>query len=549
MSKIDHRSLLAAKLAKDFSRGRRALLGAGAAAGALGLAGIGSTALVSDAHAQGQPVKRGGTIRLGWIDALDTLDPHFTSSLGSIKVINNVFNGLLKVTWDGKKVGFEPDLAEKWDAVSDRVHVFRLRKGVKFHNGDPLNAEAVKWSVERVRDPANKSQHAYHFEDLTSVDVVDEFTVRLTFSKPYAFLPVALTGSTGRAGTIVCRSAIEKLGRDYGRNPVGTGPFKFVSWRENDSIVLERNPDYFEKGLPYLDRVEIRLIREPSSGVAALLAGQVDGLSLVPFQFVPELRKSPNIALYGQVEGNYSYVGMNNRKGPFMDVNLRRAVAHAIDRDVIVKQGYFGEAIPAFTPISPPMTPFYDVNIAKSSRGHRLDLKKAMEFRKKAADQSEVTPVYIVAEGFTGSGGSGTRISQLLGPMLAKIGVKPKVELSDRAAWLKRRNTGDFDMFDEAWIADLDPHETITPEWSTGRQWNFVGYSNPEFDKLVAEASDTLDTKRRIVLYNRAVDVLLEDAPLAMLAHMKVFKAFTKRVRGFQYIPVDLLNLHTVSLG
>lgn len=549
MSKIDHRSLLAAKLAKDFSRGRRALLGAGAAAGALGLAGIGSTALVSDAHAQGQPVKRGGTIRLGWIDALDTLDPHFTSSLGSIKVINNVFNGLLKVTWDGKKVGFEPDLAEKWDAVSDRVHVFRLRKGVKFHNGDPLNAEAVKWSVERVRDPANKSQHAYHFEDLTSVDVVDEFTVRLTFSKPYAFLPVALTGSTGRAGTIVCRSAIEKLGRDYGRNPVGTGPFKFVSWRENDSIVLERNPDYFEKGLPYLDRVEIRLIREPSSGVAALLAGQVDGLSLVPFQFVPELRKSPNIALYGQVEGNYSYVGMNNRKGPFMDVNLRRAVAHAIDRDVIVKQGYFGEAIPAFTPISPPMTPFYDANIAKSSRGHRLDLKKAMEFRKKAADQSEVTPVYIVAEGFTGSGGSGTRISQLLGPMLAKIGVKPKVELSDRAAWLKRRNTGDFDMFDEAWIADLDPHETITPEWSTGRQWNFVGYSNPEFDKLVAEASDTLDTKRRIVLYNRAVDVLLDDAPLAMLAHMKVFKAFTRRVRGFQYIPVDLLNLHTVSLG
>ncbi len=549
MSKIDHRSLLAAKLAKDFSRGRRALLGAGAAAGALGLAGIGSTALVSDAHAQGQPVKRGGTIRLGWIDALDTLDPHFTSSLGSIKVINNVFNGLLKVTWDGKKVGFEPDLAEKWDAVSDRVHVFRLRKGVKFHNGDPLNAEAVKWSVERVRDPANKSQHAYHFEDLTSVDVVDEFTVRLTFSKPYAFLPVALTGSTGRAGTIVCRSAIEKLGRDYGRNPVGTGPFKFVSWRENDSIVLERNPDYFEKGLPYLDRVEIRLIREPSSGVAALLAGQVDGLSLVPFQFVPELRKSPNIALYGQVEGNYSYVGMNNRKGPFMDVNLRRAVAHAIDRDVIVKQGYFGEAIPAFTPISPPMTPFYDVNIAKSSRGHRLDLKKAMEFRKKAADQSEVTPVYIVAEGFTGSGGSGTRISQLLGPMLAKIGVKPKVELSDRAAWLKRRNTGDFDMFDEAWIADLDPHETITPEWSTGRQWNFVGYSNPEFDKLVAEASDTLDTKRRIVLYNRAVDVLLDDAPLAMLAHRKVFKAFTRRVRGFQYIPVDLLNLHTVSLG
>ena len=547
---VDHRAVLAERLAQRFAAERRSFLRAGVAgAGAMALAGVGSASLISDAHAQGQPVKRGGTIRLGWIDALDTLDPHYTSSLGSIKVINNIFNGILKVTYDGKKVGFEPDLAERWDAVSDRVHVFRLRRGVKFHNGDPFNAEAVKWSIERVRDPANKSQHAYHYEDLSSVDVVDEFTVRLTFSKPYAFLPIALTGSTGRAGTIVNRSAIEKLGREYGRAPIGTGPFRFVSWRENDSIVLERNPDYFEKGLPYLDRVEIRLIREPSSGVAALLSGQVDGLSLVPFQFVPELRKSANVVLHGQVEGNYSYVGMNNRKGPFMDANLRRAVAFAIDRDVIVNQGYFGEAIAAFTPISPPMAPFYDPNIGKTTRGHRLDLKRAMEFRKKAAVQGEVNPVYIVAEGFTGSGGSGTRISQLLGPMLEKIGIKPRIELSDRAAWLKRRNTGDFDMFDEAWIADLDPHETITPEWSTGRAWNFVGYSNPEFDKLVAEASDTLDVKRRMTLYTRAVDVLMDDAPLAMLAHMKVFKAFNRRVRGFQYIPVDLLNLHTVSLG
>ena len=510
---VDHRAVLAERLAARFAAERRQLLRAGAAgAAALALGGVGLSSVTSNAHAQGQPVKRGGTIRLGWIDALDTLDPHYTSSLGSIKVINNIYNGILKVAYDGKKVSFEPDLAERWDAVSDRVHVFRLRKGVKFHNGDPLNAEAVKWSIERVRDPANKSQHAYPYEDLSSVDVIDEFTVRLTFSKPYAFLPIALTGSTGRAGTIVNRSAIEKLGREYGRAPIGTGPFRFVSWRENDSIVLERNADYFEKGLPYLDRVEIRLIREPSSGVAALLSGQVDGLSLVPFQFVPGLRKAANVVLHGQVEGNYSYVGMNNRKGPFMDANLRRAVAFAIDRDVIVNQGYFGEAIPAFTPISPPMAPFYDANIAKTTRGHRLDLKRAMEFRKKAAVQGEVHPVYGVAGGFTGSGGSGTRISQLLGPMLEKIGIKPRIELSDRAAWLKRRNTGDFDMFD-------------------------------------AEAADTLDVKRRMTLYTRAVDVLMDDAPLAMLAHMKVFKAFNRRVRGFQYIPVDLLNLHTVSLG
>ena len=546
MSDIDHKHVLAERLAAKLGR-RSFLKTMGAGAGLLAAQGLLGTGIAGQAF--GAEAKRGGTIRLAWIDALDTLDPHYTSSLGSIKVINNIYNGILKVTYDGKKVGFAPDLAEKWDVVDERTHVFRLRKGVKFHNGDPCDAAAVKWSIERVKDPNNKSQHAYHYEDLAGVDVVDELTVRLRFSKPYAFLPVALTGSTGRAGTIVCKRAIEQSGKEYGRTPVGTGPFKFVSWRENDSIVLERNPEYFEAGLPYLDRVEIRLIREPSSAVAALLSGQVDGMSLVPFQFVPELRKNANVALYGQVEGNYSYIGMNCRKGPFQDPLLRRAVAFAIDRDVIVKQGYFGEAIPAFTPVSPPMAPFYDPNIAKTTRGQRFDLKRALEFRKQAKEQGEIQPVYIVAEGFTGSGGSGTRISQLITPMLEKIGIKPKIELSDRAAWVKRRNSGDFDMYDEAWIADLDPHETITPEWSTGRQWNFVGYSNPEFDKAAGDAADTLDVKKRQQLYVRATDILMADAPLAVLAHMKVFKAMSKKVQGFQYVPVDLLNLHTVSLA
>lgn len=541
MQDIDFKAQLASAMAVRFSR-RDMLKAAGAGMGLVAASAVG----VGDAHAQ---PKRGGTITLGWLDALDTLDPHFTSSAGSIKVINNVFNGVLKVSYDGKTVSFTPDLAEKWDMPDSKTHIFKFRPGVKFHNGDMCDAAAIKWSLERVKDPALKSPHAWKFAQLEGIDVIDPLTLRLRFSKPFAFLPVALTGSTGRAGTIVSQRAVEEMGKGYGRAPVGTGPFKVVSWKENDSIELVRNPDYFEKGLPYLDRVVIRLIKEPSAGVAAVMAGQVDGLSVCPFQFIPQLRKNDKLSVYGQVEGNYSFIGMNNKRAPFNDIALRQAVAFAIDRNVIVQQSYFGEAVPAFTCISPPMTSFYDPNIAKTGRGQYFDLAKAKAFRAKAKDQGEINPVFIVTEGFTGSGGMGTRNAQLVAPMLAQIGIKPKIELVDRAVWVQRRNASDFDMYDEAWVADLDPDETITPEWSTGKPWNFVGYSNPAFDKAAAQAAEITDVATRRKLYIEAEDVLMADAPLAVLAHMKVFKIFSKKVQGYEYIPADLLNLHTVWLS
>lgn len=541
MSDHDHKAALAARLAAGFGR-RDFLKGAGAGMGLVAAGAVG----MGTAHAA---PKKGGTLTLAWLDAIDTLDPHFTASGGSIKVINNIFNGLLKVSFDGKKVSFTPDLAATWTMVDEKTHVFKLRPNVKFHNGDACDAAAVKWSVERVADPEVKSPHAWKFEQLAGVDIVDPLTVRLRFKKPFAFLPVALTGSTGRAGTIVSKRAVEQHGKAFGRNPVGTGPFKLASWRENDSIELVRNPDYFQAGMPYLDRVVIRLIKEPSAGVAAMMSGQVDGLSACPFQFIPQLRQNPNLTVHGQVEGNYAFVGMNNKRGPFADPLLRQAVSFAIDRNVIVQQSYFGEAIPAYTCISPPMSQFYDPNIAKSGRGQYFDLAKARALRAKAKVQGEVNPVYIVTEGFTGSGGMGTRNAQLLAPMLAQIGIKPKIELVDRAVWTQRRNASDFDMYDEAWIADLDPDETITPEWSTGKPWNFVGYSNPVFDKAAAAAAEITDVAARRKLYIEAEDALMADAPLAVLAHMKVFKIMSKKLQGFEYIPADLLNLHTVSLA
>jgi peptide/nickel transport system substrate-binding protein len=155
----------------------------------------------------------------------------------------------------------------------------------------------------------------------------------------------------------------------------------------------------------------------------------------------------------------------------------------------------------------------------------------------------------MVIESMTGSGGVGPRVARLVAPMLEKIGIRARIQTYDEAEWRRKRDQGSFQMYDEGWVADLDPDETLYPEWVTGKPWNFVGYSNPEFDRLVSAAQFETDLARRKALYDQADLLLAVDAPCAFIGHFKVFKAFGGAVKGFRYIPVDSLRLHTVHLG
>ena len=227
---------------------------------AAGLAGAGSLALPSLAHAQ-KP-KSGGTIKIGSFSNIDTLDAHNTTSIVACSIHNNIYNGLLKiVSADGKSVDFKPELAREWEIQGDRVHVFRLHKGVTFHNGDPFTAEDVKWNLERVKDKNQSPIHAWKLELLEAIETPDPYTVKLHFTKPYPFLRVAFTGSTGRAATILSPRAVKEKGKTYGRSPVGTGPFKFAEWVRDEKLVVVRNDDYW-KGKAAIKKVTFRFIPE-----------------------------------------------------------------------------------------------------------------------------------------------------------------------------------------------------------------------------------------------------------------------------------------------
>jgi peptide/nickel transport system substrate-binding protein len=508
-------------------------------AGAVGLPGA----------ARAQTPKHGGTIKIGSFQNIDTLDPHQTTFITACGIHNNIYNGLLKITSpDGKGVEFKPELAREWEIQGDRVHVFRLHKGVTFHDGQPCTAAEVKASLERVKDKAQSPIHAWKLALLEHIETPDSHTVKLHFSKPYPFLRVALTGSTGRAGTIVSVKAAREKGKAFGRNPVGTGPFKFVEWKEGDYILLERNPSYWETAggqkLPYLDKVLIKFIVEPSTLVAAIKTGEVDGINNVAPQFVGELRGDPKLTVSTAVGGNWRCMHFNIAKAPFDDKALRKAVAFAVDRKEIVERVEFGEAIVAHGPISPPMGEFYDPKFETGKNGQYFDLEQAQAAMKQSKHAGGVDVTLL-----TGNAGTAPRQAEVIQAQLAKIGVRVKIEIADaptfRRRWLQERQ---WDLVALQWDADLDPDETLYPELHSTEAWNAGKWVNASFDRAAESARAEADGKKRKKFYEEAVKAIVEDAPVTVILHANEQKVFAKHVKGFQMIPAGLINMHDVWL-
>ena len=519
---------------------------------ALGVTAAGLTGLTAGlpGPAQAQTPKRAGTIKIGSFQNIDTLDAHNTTFITACGIHNNIYNGLLKITSaDGKSVDFKPELAREWEIQGDRVHIFRLHKGVTFHNGDPCTSADIKWNLERVKDKQQAPIHAWKLELLESIETPDPQTIKLSFAKPYPFLRVAFTGSTGRAATILSPRAVKEKGKAYGRSPVGTGPFKFVEWKESDFILLERFAGYWEKDaaggqLPYLDKVLIKIIIEPSTLVAALKTGEVDGVNYVSPQFVADLRKDPKLNVFTAVGGNWRCMHMNMAKEPFTDKNLRKAVTFALDRKEILDRVEFGEGIIAHGPISPPMGGFYDAAYETGKNGQYFDLEQAKQLMKQSKYASGAEVMLL-----SGNAGTAPRQAEVVQAQLAKIGIKVNIELADaptfRRRWLQERQ---WDLVGVQWDADLDPDETLYPELHSTEAWNAGKWVNKDFDKMVEAARSESDFKKRKKFYEEAVRLIIEDAPVVILMHLNEQKVFHKYVKGFQMIPAGLIDMHRVWL-
>ena len=242
-------------------------------------------------HADAQAPVRGGTLRIGWIPGAKTLDPHFSVEFSERHVYYLVFNTLVALD---RGFNVVPELARSWQVSPDGKRVtFQLQRGVKFHDGTDFNADSVKWNIERILDPQTKSPQRAQLEPaIASVAVVDPYTVAVELKKPFAPLLAALAE---RPGFMVSPGAAQKLGQDFGQRPVGTGPFRVVEWLRDSQVTLERFPDYWEKGKPYLDRVIYRVVPDPTVRLTMVRTGEVDIATDVDAKDIPSLRNETSL--------------------------------------------------------------------------------------------------------------------------------------------------------------------------------------------------------------------------------------------------------------
>jgi peptide/nickel transport system substrate-binding protein len=483
------------------------------------------TVLAATADAQA-PV-RGGTLRVGWIPAAKTLDPHYSVEFSERYVCYLVFNTLVALD---KGFNVVPELARAWQVSSDGKRVMlQLQRGVKFHDGTDFNAEAVKWNIERILDPQNKSPQRATLEPaIASVTVVDPSTVAIDLKKPFAPLLAALAE---RPGFIVSPTAAKQMGQDFGQRPVGTGPFKFVEWVRDSQVTLERFPDYWEKGKPHLDRVVFRVVPDPTVRLTMVRTGEVDIATDVDAKDIPAIKNEAALKI-SEMKPAARWTALQWRvdEPPLNNKALRQAIALAIDRneirDVLLRG--FGE--PARGPVSPGLW-WAD----PAFQGIGTDLEQAKKKLAEAGHPNGFRAKFVVE-----NTPQWIRQTELLQAQLQKINVSLDVEPVNPADAYSRIVQKKTNWTHTRWTQRADPNGLLYILFHSKGNANTTGYNNPKVDELLDQASAIYEVERRRPLYYQAERLITDDAPYVFLNYTAEFAVMSRKVQNWGWIP-DLI--------
>ena len=485
---------------------------------------------------------------VGQIAEPKALDPAAVTAVNDFRILMNVFDGLVRYK-DGT-LEVEPALATDWTISDDgTVYTFALRDGVMFHDGSGFNADAVKYNFDRMLDESHP-QHgtgpfplSFFFSAVSSVDVIDPMTVQFTLNAPYAPFLSNLAYPTG---LIVSPASVEMHGSDVGRNPSGTGAFKFVEWRSNEAVVVEANPDYWD-GAPELQTVVFRPITDANTRTAEMLAGGIDLMVEVPPVSLSEFQGDA-FTVHEQAGPHVWFLILNAKEGPFADVRVRQAANYAINKEAIVNDVLEGTAAVAAGPTPPAFAWAYN----ESLEPYPYDPEKAREMIAEAgADGAELT--FYVTEG-----GSGMLDPVAMGTAiqadLEAVGFEVTIETYEWNTFLGQVNPGlegKADMAEMAWMTN-DP-DTLpflalrTGAWPDKGGFNSGYYSNPEVDRLLEAARAATDQNERALLYQEMQTIVQEDAPWVFVANWKQNAVTSDRVGNFSLQPSFFLLLDEVT--
>jgi len=490
-----------------------------------------------------------GTLVVGLVAEPVNLDPAQVTDLNSNRVGRRIVETL--VTFPEESTQIVPGLAESWTISKDGLqYTFKLRKGISFHDGTPLNAEAVKFSIERQINPEHPAYKLgkYPFANsflgnVKAVEVIDDLTAQFVLKEPRAsFLAVMTAG----LASIVSPTAVKKHGADYALTPVGTGPFKFAQWERGQRVVLEKNASYWKYPVK-VDRVVYRPIVEDQARLTELLTGTLDLIVGVPPDFVGQLESGGKLGVLRQVGAHVWYLGINNQKKPFDDKRVRQAMNYAVNKEAIVRDVLKGTGATSVGPVLPKTW-----GAEATLRPYPYDPAKAKKLLAEAGFPNGFTTTLWTPE--SGSGmQSPVAMSTVIQANLRAVGINATLQTMEWGAFLAKLRTKEQDLFALSWMAgNEDPDMVMYPllhssQWTPGGP-NRALYKNPRFDEVLHQARVTTDQAKRAELYREAQRILHDDPPWIFIDHEVQIAAFAKRVQGFKLHPSFDLRVETISL-
>jgi len=474
------------------------------------------------------------------------LDPHTVTALNDFRILVNIYEGLVRFA-DGT-LQIEPALAESWRLSDDgRRYTFHLRRGVRFHDGSAFDAAAVAFNFARMRDPQHPWHHtgpfplAFFFDAIERVEVLDRHTVALQLHAPYAPL---LSNLAYPAGLMVSPAAVRRHGRAFGRQPSGTGPFRFLEWRSQRRVVLERYADYH--GRPARTRhLVFRPVTDPVTRLAELVTGGVDLASEVPADSIALLRRRPEFTVHERTGPHLWFLILNNRSGPLRDVRVRRAVNLAVDKRAIARDLLQGTAEVAAGPIAAAFGEAADPALEP----YPYDPARARALLAAAGLGDGVQVRFAVPQGGSGMLAP-VQMATAIQADLAAVGIEARIETFEWNTYLGKVNAGlgeDIDLAAMAWMTN-DPDTLLSlalhsDSWPARGGFNSGYYANDEVDRLIVEARTSTDPALRARRYRRIQRLVHDDAPWLFVASWRQNAVTGAYVHGFALQPSFFLDL------
>ncbi|MGL4981112.1 MAG: glutathione ABC transporter substrate-binding protein [Fusobacteriaceae bacterium] len=461
-----------------------------------------------------------------------TLDVHSGNDGFSLRINKQLYSRLVESDGDMK---IQPGVAESWTNLDDRTTQFKLRKEVKFHNGDILKAEDVKFSFERMQ---NSPRISFVLPPIEKIEIVDDYTINIITKTPFGPLLAHLSHP---ALGIVSKKVLTENEEQFKNHPIGTGPYKFSEWKSGDRVILERNEDYFME-LPKFKNIVYRNVVEANSRTIGLETGELDialGISSVDEKTV---ENNPHLTLHKKPSISFTYMGFNNQKAPFNDIRVRKAINYAVDKQAIIDVVLAGAGNIATSPIAPGVFGFTD-----KTKAYEYNIEKAKELLKEAGLEGGFT-----ASVYTMGGEADKQTAEIIQSDLKKIGIDLKILVTESSAYWDLTAKGDHDMFLGSWgcvTGDAD-YGLYSMYHSTakGAPGNRDFYGNNEVDSLLDLAKTTVDQEKRKELYEEIQKIIVKDAPDLMLYNRILAVGTQKDIAGFNIHPVTLHDFYPVHI-